>query len=55
MPEKRQAHVADREYSEDETKSNVMIDEDCDVLRELETFTAVTPEDRRQSNLERYV
>ena len=55
MPDKRQAHVADREYSEDETKSNVMIDEDCDVLRELETFTAVTPESRRQANLDRYV
>ena len=55
MSEKGQAHVADREYSEDETKSNVMIDEDCDVLRELETFTAVTPQSRRQANLDRYV
>ena len=55
MPDKRQAHVADGEDSEDETESNVMIDEECDVLRELETFTAVTPESRRQANLERYV
>ena len=55
MSEKRQAHVADREYSEDETQSNVMIDENCDVLRELETFTAVNPESRRQANLDSYV
>ena len=55
MPDKRQAHVADGEDSEDETESNVMIDENCDVLRELEKFIAVTPESRQKANLERYV
>ena len=44
MPKKRKAHELHREYSEEETQSNVMMDDDCDVLHELETFTAVTPE-----------
>ena len=55
MPDKRQAHVADGEDSEDETEPNVMSDETSDVLRELRTFTAVTSESREKANLERYV
>ena len=48
MPKKRKAH----ELSEDETQSNVMMDDDCDVLRELETFTAVNPEtSSREENI----
>ena len=45
------AHVADREYTEDKAKSHEVIDENCDELRELNTFTAVTPESRRQANV----
>ena len=55
MRDKRQAHVSDGEDSEDEKKPNVMIDETCDVLRELKTFTAVTSESRQKANLERYM
>ena len=48
MPKKRKAH----ELSEDETQSNVMMDDDCDVSRELETFTAVNPqESSREENI----
>ena len=48
MPKKRKAH----ELSEDETQSNVMMDDDGDGLRELETFTVVNPEtSSREENI----
>ena len=55
MPKNTQEHVADKEYDEGGAKSHVMIDEDRDDLRELNTFTSVTPESRRQANLDAYV
>ena len=48
------AHVADREITDYKTKSHE-IGENCDELRELNTFTAVAPESRRQANVAAYL
>ena len=55
MTEKTQKHVADKEYDEDGAKSHVMIVEDRDDLRSLDTYTRSTPESRRQANLRNYL
>ena len=55
MTEKTQKHVAEKEYDEDGAKSHVMIVEDRDDLRSLDTYTRSTPESRRQANLRAYL
>ena len=53
--ETTQEHVAKTKCDEDEAKSPVMMEEDREDLRELNTFTRVTPESRRQINLQAYI
>ena len=55
MQEDTQEHVTDEEYDEGGAKSHMMIDEDQDEYVALDTFTSVTPESRRQANLDAYV
>ena len=44
-----------KKCDEDEAKSPVMMEEDREDLRALNTFTRVTPESRRQINLQAYL
>ena len=55
MSEKTQEHVTEKEYDEGGAKSHVMIVEDRDDLRSLDTNTRSTPESRRQANLRAYL